>query len=84
MTFVEASEQQLVELLATFARTVGPGAMAAQVPTNVPPVLDAVGKPGRRSAREAVRLALVVHHRQPVRNESGLRLPFDFEHARQR
>ena len=45
MTFVEQAEQQLVELLATFARTIGPGAMAAQVLTNVPPVLDAVGKP---------------------------------------
>jgi hypothetical protein len=48
MTFVEASEQQLVDLLAQFARTVGPGAMAAQL-NNVPPVLDAVGKPGEAS-----------------------------------
>ena len=45
MTFVEPAEQQLLDLLANFARTVGPGAMGAQL-TNVPPVLDAVGKPG--------------------------------------
>ena len=46
MTFTDANEQQVIELLATFARTVGPGAMAAQLNnTNVPPVLDAVGKP---------------------------------------
>jgi hypothetical protein len=45
MMFVEPAEQQLVELLATFARTIGPGAMAAQVLTNIPPELDAVGKP---------------------------------------
>ena len=44
MTFVEPAEQQLVDLLATFARTIGPGAMAAQL-TNIPPELDAVGKP---------------------------------------
>jgi hypothetical protein len=44
MTFVETNEGQLIELLATFARTIGPGAMAAQL-TNLPPVLDAVGKP---------------------------------------
>jgi hypothetical protein len=44
MTFVEAAEQQLVDLLAQFARTIGPGAMAAQL-TNIPPELDAVGKP---------------------------------------
>lgn len=44
MTFVDPAEQQVIELLATFARTIGPGAMAAQL-TNVPPVLDAVGKP---------------------------------------
>jgi hypothetical protein len=45
MTFVDPNEAQLLELLATFARTVGPGAMGAQVLTNVPPILDAVGKP---------------------------------------
>lgn len=45
MEFTEPAEAQLVELLATFARTIGPGAMAAQL-NNVPPVLDAVGKPG--------------------------------------
>jgi hypothetical protein len=44
MTFVEQAEQQLVDLLAQFARTIGPGAMAAQL-TNIPPELDAVGKP---------------------------------------
>jgi hypothetical protein len=44
MTFVEPAEQQLVELLASFARTIGPGAMAAQL-TNIPPERDAVGKP---------------------------------------
>jgi hypothetical protein len=44
MTFVETAEQQLVDLLAQFARTIGPGAMAAQL-TNIPPELDAVGKP---------------------------------------
>jgi hypothetical protein len=43
MTFTEPAEQQLVDLLATFARTIGPGAMGAM--TNLPPVLDAVGKP---------------------------------------
>jgi hypothetical protein len=45
MTFVDQAEQQIIELLATFARTIGPGAMAAQVLTNIPPELDAVGKP---------------------------------------
>jgi len=44
MTFVEPAEQQLLDILAQFARTLGPGAMAAQL-TNLPPVLDAVGKP---------------------------------------
>ena len=44
MTLVDANEAQLIELLAQFARTIGPGAMAAQL-TNVPPMLDAVGKP---------------------------------------
>jgi hypothetical protein len=44
MTFVDTNEAQLTEILATFARTVGPGAMGAQL-TNVPPMLDAVGKP---------------------------------------
>ena len=44
MTFADENEAQVVELLATFARTVGPGAMAAQI-ASVPPVLDAVGKP---------------------------------------
>jgi len=44
MTFVDPNEQQLIDLLANFARTIGPGAMAAQL-NNVPPVLDAVGKP---------------------------------------
>jgi hypothetical protein len=42
---VDAAEQQLVELLATFARTIGPGAMAAHLTTAIPPELDAVGKP---------------------------------------
>jgi len=45
MAIFDTGEQQLVDLLATFSRTLGPGAMAAQVLTNVPPVLDAVGKP---------------------------------------
>jgi hypothetical protein len=31
MTFVDANEQLVIDLLATFARTIGPGAMAAQV-----------------------------------------------------
>jgi hypothetical protein len=44
MTFVEPAEQQLIELLATFARTLGPGAMAA-LQNTIPPVQDAVGKP---------------------------------------
>jgi hypothetical protein len=44
MTFMEPPEQQLVELLATFARTLGPGAMAA-LQNTIPPQLDAVGKP---------------------------------------
>jgi hypothetical protein len=44
VTFVEPAEQQLVDLLATFARTIGPGAMAAHL-TTIPPELDAVGKP---------------------------------------
>jgi hypothetical protein len=44
MTVVDANEAQLIELLAMFARTVGPGAMAAHLTTNIPPVLDAVGK----------------------------------------
>jgi hypothetical protein len=44
MTFVEPPEQQLIELLATFARTLGPGAMAA-LQNTIPPVQDAVGKP---------------------------------------
>ena len=45
MTPFDAGEGQLLDLLATFSRTLGPGAMAAQALTNVPPVLDAVGKP---------------------------------------
>lgn len=44
MLFIDPAETSLVELLATFARTIGPGAMAA-ISNNVPPVLDAVGKP---------------------------------------
>jgi hypothetical protein len=44
MAFIEPPEQQLVDLLAQFARTIGPGAIAAQL-TNIPPELDAVGKP---------------------------------------
>jgi hypothetical protein len=44
MTFVGPEEQQVVDLLANFARTIGPGAMAAQL-NNIPPELDAVGKP---------------------------------------
>jgi hypothetical protein len=52
MTFVEPAEQQLVELLATFARTIGPGAMAAQL-TNIPPELDAVGRRAAAAAPEA-------------------------------
>jgi hypothetical protein len=43
MTFVEPAEQTLVDLLANFARTIGPGAMGAI--SNIPPELDAVGKP---------------------------------------
>ena len=45
MTFVDSAEQQLIDLLAQFARTVGPGAMAAQALNNIPPMMDAVGKP---------------------------------------
>ena len=45
MTFVDQNEQQLLELLAQFSRTLGPGAMGALQAGNVPPVLDAVGKP---------------------------------------
>jgi hypothetical protein len=45
MTFTDQAEQQLLDLLAQFARTVGPGAMAAQAMTNVPPLMDAVGRP---------------------------------------
>ena len=48
MAFIDPTEQQLVDQLAQFARTIGPGAMAAQL-NNVPPVLDAVGKPGDAS-----------------------------------
>jgi hypothetical protein len=44
MTFAEPAEQQLIELLAGFARTLGPGAMAA-LQVNIPPEQDAVGKP---------------------------------------
>ena len=42
MTFLEPPEAQLIELLANFGRTLGPGAMGAL--NNIPPVLDAVGK----------------------------------------
>lgn len=42
VTVLEPAEAQLIELLATFARTLGPGAMAGL--TNIPPVMDAVGK----------------------------------------
>lgn len=46
MTFVDAAEQQIIDILAQFARTIGPGAMAAlQQQATIPPVLDAVGKP---------------------------------------
>jgi hypothetical protein len=45
MTFVDTTESQLLDLLATFARTIGPGAMAAVALTNIPPEQDAVGKP---------------------------------------
>jgi hypothetical protein len=45
MTITDPAEQQLVDLLANFARTIGPGAMAAQAVANIPPVLDAIGKP---------------------------------------
>jgi hypothetical protein len=45
MAIFEQSEQQLVDLLATFSRTLGPGAMAALQLANIPPELDAVGKP---------------------------------------
>jgi hypothetical protein len=45
MTITGPAEQQLVDLLANFARTIGPGAMAAQAISNIPPVLDAIGKP---------------------------------------
>jgi hypothetical protein len=41
----DAAEQQLIELLATFARTIGPSAMAPHLTTAIPPELDAVGKP---------------------------------------
>jgi hypothetical protein len=49
MSFVDPAEQQVIDLLAQFARTVGPGAMAAHL-NNVPPVLDAVGKPADASS----------------------------------
>jgi hypothetical protein len=52
MTFVDSTEAQLLELLATFAKTVGPGAMAAVGLTNIPPVLDSVGKPADAPAPE--------------------------------
>jgi hypothetical protein len=45
MAIFEQTEQQLVDLLATFSRTLGPGAMAALQLNNIPPELDAVGKP---------------------------------------
>ena len=45
MMVIDPAEQQLIELLAGFARTLGPGAMAAQLGANIPPLLDAVGKP---------------------------------------
>ncbi|HEY5349213.1 MAG TPA: hypothetical protein VIJ64_05760 [Candidatus Lustribacter sp.] len=44
MTSLEPAEAQLVELLATFARTIAPSAMA-HVPTNVPPARDVADKP---------------------------------------
>jgi hypothetical protein len=44
MTFIDPAEQQVLDLLANFARTIGPGAMAAQL-NNIPPEMDAVGKP---------------------------------------
>jgi hypothetical protein len=49
MTFVDSTEAQLLDLLAAFAKTVGPGAMAA-VGVTIPPVLDSVGKPAESSA----------------------------------
>jgi hypothetical protein len=45
MAIFEQTEQQLVDLLATFSRTLGPGAMAALQLNTIPPELDAVGKP---------------------------------------
>jgi len=42
VTIIEPAESQLIELLASFSRTLGPGAMAGL--TNIPPVMDAVGK----------------------------------------
>jgi len=45
MMVIDPAEQQLIELLAGFARTLGPGAMAAQLGANIPPVLDSVGRP---------------------------------------
>lgn len=40
---IDAAESQLIELLANFARTLGPGAMS-NLQNNIPPVLDAVGQ----------------------------------------
>jgi hypothetical protein len=44
MTLFDANESQLIELLALFAKSVGPGGTPAHLTTTVPPVLDAVGK----------------------------------------
>jgi hypothetical protein len=41
---IDAAESQLIELLANFARTLGPGAMS-NLQTPIPPVVDAVGQP---------------------------------------
>jgi hypothetical protein len=43
-TFIDSNEQQLLELLALFARSIGTGGTPAHLTTAVPPVLDAVGK----------------------------------------
>lgn len=49
---ISAAESQLIELLANFARTLGPGAMT-NLQTNVPPVLDAVGQSGETPGPES-------------------------------
>jgi hypothetical protein len=53
MTPADPNEAQLIELLALFGRSVGPGGVPAHLMTTVPPVLDAVGKAGADAASPA-------------------------------